>query len=435
MRRILNQWQLGLFDWMEQCNQSILRKITMNDSENLQQQNENLKKELLTLQNRLKEKQVQVGIEHVNSSDYESLKGFFQLFDKDNDGKILAEEFAALHESLGEPLTLEEAKIIQHEISSGKDGTIGLAEFIKWWVSGHKGAKLSSNTNLSFKTVGSSISNTKCDFDVKKVTRESVGTLGSLDYRLCFYYDGTKGKERMSPWHDLPLYVLGEGKDAKILHMFCEIPKWTRAKFEIATRELYNPIKQDVKNGKVRYYMHGDMMFNYGAFPQTWENPNHISKDTSKPGDNDPIDAVEIGTQQIPSGGFAQVKVLGVLALIDDNETDWKVICIQTSDPLAQILDDVDDVEKHIPGAISCIREWFRMYKTATGNEPNTYGLDGKCMGKDYALKAIDETHKFWKKLRDEKKDIIHTPLPTNQRKFENFWNSYDPSTNEFKEE
>jgi hypothetical protein len=102
----------------------------------------------------------------------------------------------------------------------------------------------------------------------------------------------------------------------------------------------------------------------------------------------------------------------------------WETQCL--FDPLAQILGDVDDVEKHIPGAISCIREWFRMYKTATGNEPNTYGLDGKCMGKDYALKAIDETHKFWKKLRDEKKDIIHTPLPTNQRKFENFWNSYD---------
>jgi hypothetical protein len=50
-----------------------------------------------------------------------------------------------------------------------------------------------------------------------------------------------------------------------------QIPKWTRAKYEIATGEEFNPIKQDTKNGKLRNYNFGDMLFNYGAFPQTWE--------------------------------------------------------------------------------------------------------------------------------------------------------------------
>lgn len=49
-----------------------------------------------------------------------------------------------------------------------------------------------------------------------------------------------------------------------------------RAKFECATGELYNPIKQDTQHGKLRYYKHGDMMFNYGFFPQTWEDPDVI---------------------------------------------------------------------------------------------------------------------------------------------------------------
>ena len=31
--------------------------------------------------------------------------------------------------------------------------------------------------------------------------------------------------------------------------MVVEIPKYSRAKFEIATGEDFNPIKQDVKNG------------------------------------------------------------------------------------------------------------------------------------------------------------------------------------------
>ena len=64
------------------------------------------------------------------------------------------------------------------------------------------------------------------------------------------------------------------------LHLIVEIPKFSRAKFEIATGEEYNPIKQDVKNGKLRNYNYGDMLFNYGAFPQTWEDPAHVTPDT-----------------------------------------------------------------------------------------------------------------------------------------------------------
>ena len=37
------------------------------------------------------------------------------------------------------------------------------------------------------------------------------------------------------------------------------------------------------------------MCFNYGAFPQTWEDPAHTTPDTGYVGDNDPIDAMEIG--------------------------------------------------------------------------------------------------------------------------------------------
>ena len=33
-----------------------------------------------------------------------------------------------------------------------------------------------------------------------------------------------------------------------------------------------------------------------------------------------------------------QVKVLGVIALIDEGETDWKILAINTNDPLAEKL-------------------------------------------------------------------------------------------------
>lgn len=36
------------------------------------------------------------------------------------------------------------------------------------------------------------------------------------------------------------------------------------------------------------------------------------------------------------SGEIVQVKVLGVLALVDEGETDWKIIAISADDPEAQ---------------------------------------------------------------------------------------------------
>jgi len=49
---------------------------------------------------------------------------------------------------------------------------------------------------------------------------------------------------------------------------------------------------------------------------------------------------------------FRQVKVLGIMALLDEGETDWKVIVIDVNDPLAPRLNDIEDVERHLPGLI-----------------------------------------------------------------------------------
>ncbi|VDM70527.1 unnamed protein product, partial [Strongylus vulgaris] len=46
------------------------------------------------------------------------------------------------------------------------------------------------------------------------------------------------------------------------------------------------------------------------------------------------------------------VKVLGVVALIDEGETDWKLISIDVTDPLADQMNNIGDVEKHFPGLL-----------------------------------------------------------------------------------
>jgi inorganic pyrophosphatase len=205
----------------------------------------------------------------------------------------------------------------------------------------------------------------------------------------------------VSLWHDVPLHPNREDPQHSKVHFCCEIPKWTKKKFELATSEEGNPIKQDEKNGVLREFKTGaaGLAFNYGFFPQTWEDPSLLHEDSKTYGDNDPLDACEIGMRQIAIGGVRTVKVLGVLLMVDEGETDWKVICIDSSDPWAALLDDVSDLERVLPGTVSMIREWFRTYKVADGKPENRFGFEEKCMPRDFAAKVIHECHESWLRL------------------------------------
>jgi inorganic pyrophosphatase len=86
------------------------------------------------------------------------------------------------------------------------------------------------------------------------------------------------------------------------------------------------------------------------------------------------LDIVEIGEKVATVGQVKQVKVLGTMALLDEGETDWKVITIDVNDPLASKLNDIEDVEKHLPGLLRATNEWFRIYKVGSGTENGWLG-------------------------------------------------------------
>lgn len=169
---------------------------------------------------------------------------------------------------------------------------------------------------------------------------------------------------------------------------------------EISSDEEYNPIKQDVKKGVPRLY-HFDSLVNYGCLPQTWEDPDHQDADTKCTGDNDPLDVVEIGSRVAKCGEVYQVKVLGVLGMIDEGEMDWKVFAIAADDPLAPRLDNVSDLERELPGLGSDIRRWFRDYKLPDGKPPAEFAFDGRIMDVEYAMEVIEQTHRSWAGLVD----------------------------------
>ena len=244
------------------------------------------------------------------------MRQIFDLFDPEKTGYISCDDLQNLHRKLGEPITLEEAQEALNYINPTSN-KVHFQSFLKWWNEDHKASDQNEQMKrykAKFKFLKARIANPI----IGMIETEAVGPFPSFEFRQNFYYnDGTR--TQISPWHDIPLY----NSDGSV-NFICEIPKWTRKKMEIATGEPFNPIKQDTKNGKLREYTWGDMLFNYGAMPQTWEDPDHITEGTGCKGDNDPIDVVEIGTKQWPIGAIVQVKILGVLAMIDSGETDWK---------------------------------------------------------------------------------------------------------------
>lgn len=137
------------------------------------------------------------------------------------------------------------------------------------------------------------------------------------------------------------------------------------------------------------------------------------------------------------------------MALLDEGETDWKVLAIDVNDPLAPKLNgkaffhdkgvgvqgkgiyrskitayweiwwnflidwilslDIEDVEKHLPGLVRATNEWFRIYKIPDGKPENVFAFSGEAKNKKYATDVVLETHEAWKALISgsaDKKDI-----------------------------
>jgi hypothetical protein len=107
----------------------------------------------------------------------------------------------------------------------------------------------------------------------------------------------------------------------------------------------------------------------------------------------------EIGSKVQQRGSVIGVKVLGALGLIDEGEADWKIIAIDVKDPMADKLNDIDDVERLMPGLLDATREWFKIYKMPTGKAANKFAADGKFYDKKFALETIFHDHDSWKNL------------------------------------
>jgi inorganic pyrophosphatase len=190
---------------------------------------------------------------------------------------------------------------------------------------------------------------------------------------------------KISPWTDIS-YRSNES----CYHFVNEIPKGTIKKMEMNKTIQYNPIMQDIKDGKPRVFSYGNIPFNYGFIPQTWENPNILDKYTNMPGDDDPIDVIEISDMQIGIGEIQNIKILGIITMIDDNETDWKVLAVTDKNPNFDKINTIKNIDNN---KMNIIIDWLKNYKSTNGISKTYVGDILDC---DMAHEIIEETHDAW---------------------------------------
>ena len=106
------------------------------------------------------------------------------------------------------------------------------------------------------------------------------------------------------------------------------------------------------------------------------------------------MDVIDISNIKLNVGDVISIKVLGILPLIDEGETDWKIIGINIMDYRSYKLRNFNDLSKN---EINDIYDWFINYKLHSKNIKNSVGMNGKIEDFKLAIKIINDCNLHWK--------------------------------------
>lgn len=149
--------------------------------------------------------------------------------------------------------------------------------------------------------------------------------------------------------------------DPSIVHVFVEIPKGSRNKYEwdlahqrfVLDRMLFSAVMYP-----------GD----YGFVPHTWAE------------DGDPLDALVILGEPTFPGCTIRGRVVGIFWMSDDKGRDAKIITVPDSDPRWAGVTDLDQVPRHL---LDEIGHFFSIYKDLEGKTVTVEGFGDRAAAMD----------------------------------------------------
>lgn len=173
-----------------------------------------------------------------------------------------------------------------------------------------------------------------------------------------------------NPWHDVEF-----GENApKIVNGIIEIPKGTRAKYELDKDS--GMLKLDRVLFSSVYYP-----ANYGFIPKTYCD------------DHDPLDILIISQIDIVPLCIVSAKVIGVMRMIDGGEADDKIIAVAEGDPSVNHINDISELPLHF---ISEMRNFFEDYKKLENKTVIVEEFQDKTIAQEIVQKAIEDYKKLF---------------------------------------
>lgn len=179
----------------------------------------------------------------------------------------------------------------------------------------------------------------------------------------------------MNPWHDVTY-----GKDApEEVNAIIEVPKNSMLKYELDKES--GLIKLDRALYSAVHYP-GD----YGFIPRTyWE-------------DDDPLDIIVLSNFPVYPLTLIRVRPIGVLHMMDNNESDDKIIAVHATDPRFGRYRDITDVPEHV---LSELRHFFETYKALQERKVEVLSIKHGADARKVIMKAIaNYKKKFGKKKK-----------------------------------
>jgi inorganic pyrophosphatase len=174
----------------------------------------------------------------------------------------------------------------------------------------------------------------------------------------------------LHPWHEIPL---GD-KAPDICWAFIEISRGSRAKYEI---------EKDSGLLKLDRVLHSAVYYpvNYGFFPQTMQV------------DGDPLDVLVLSQIDITPHCLVQVKIIGVMRMIDQGITDDKVIAVAINDTSVNYIQDVSELPPHIEPEFM---HFFETYTFLEHKKVTTKKFESRAEG----MKVLVEGIRYYKEKR-----------------------------------
>jgi len=157
---------------------------------------------------------------------------------------------------------------------------------------------------------------------------------------------------------------------ADSMNVIIEIPRGSKNKYEIDKETGLIALDRAMHTAQ-------DYPFDYGFVPQTlWY-------------DGDALDVLVLSTYPISSGVLVRVRPVALLQMIDDGDSDVKIIAVPEKDPRFDDIKDLSDINKH---TLKEIDHFFSTYKKIQEKEVETKGFEDAAAAK----KAFEESRKLY---------------------------------------